>query len=139
MAAVYYQPLEWLYWYSQPSQIEGTNWAELPWLYQIPSVWDESRALAGSVGEYVAVARRSGGTWYVGAMTNEEQRVLEVPLAFLGDGTWTATVYADGAPADTPAGTPVEVSVHTVRAGDSLTMSLAPSGGQAVMLQTAQR
>lgn len=139
MAAVYYQPLEWVYWYSQPSQIEGSNWPELPWLYQIPSVWDESRALAGGIGEYVAIARRSGRTWYVGAMTNEEQRVLEVPLAFLGDGTWTATVYADGTPAATPNGTPVEVSARTVHAGDSLTMSLAPSGGQAVVLQPAQQ
>ena len=139
MAAVYYQPLEWLYWYSQPSQVEGSNWPELPWLYQIPSVWDESRALAGRVGEYVAIARRSGHTWYVGAMTNEEQRVLEVPLAFLSDGAWTATTYADGTPADAPHDTPVEVSTQTVRASDTLTMRLAPSGGQAVTLQPAQR
>jgi alpha-glucosidase len=87
----------------------------------------------------VAIARRSGNTWYVGAMTNEEQRVLEVPLAFLGDGAWTATTYADGTPADAPHDTPVEVSTQTVRAGDALTMRLAPSGGQAVTLQPAQR
>jgi alpha-glucosidase len=130
-AAVYYQPLEWLYWYDQPSKYASGNWPELPWLDAVPTVWDESRALAGAIGQYIAIARRSGDRWYLGAMTNEQGRVLEIPLDFLGDGTWTATIYADGAPNDAPHGTPIIVSTRTVTAADTLSMLLAPSGGQA--------
>ncbi|MDC0769593.1 glycoside hydrolase family 97 C-terminal domain-containing protein [Streptomyces sp. HD] len=55
----------------------------MPWFDTVPTTWDESRTLAGSIGEYVVVARRSGDTWYLGAMTNETSRTLSVPLSFL--------------------------------------------------------
>ncbi|MFI7499815.1 glycoside hydrolase family 97 C-terminal domain-containing protein [Streptomyces sp. NPDC049687] len=57
----------------------------------------ESTTLTGSIGECIAVARRSGAIWFLGAMTNETARTLSVPLDFLDSGvSYTATVYADG-------------------------------------------
>lgn len=136
MAAVYYQPLNFLFWYDKPSKYSNpANWPGLPWFNAIPTTWDESRTLAGSIGEYVAVARRSGDTWYLGAMTDETSRTLSIPLSFLGSGTYTATVYADGTPGTSPYRTPVVVGTRTVTSETMLSVAMAPAGGQAVVLK----
>ncbi|MFF0013804.1 glycoside hydrolase family 97 catalytic domain-containing protein [Streptomyces sp. NPDC005374] len=136
MAAVYYQPLNFLFWYDKPSKYANpANWPGLPWFNAVPTTWDESRTLAGSIGEYVAVARRHGDTWYLGAMTNETSRTLSLPLSFLGSGSFTATVYADGTPGINPYQTPVVVSTRTVTSGTTLSVAMAPAGGQALVLK----
>ncbi|MFI6373782.1 glycoside hydrolase family 97 catalytic domain-containing protein [Streptomyces sp. NPDC050546] len=136
MAAVYYQPLNFLFWYDKPSKYGNpANWPGLPWFNAVPTTWDESRTLAGSIGEYVAVARRDGSTWYLGAMTNESSRTLSLPLSFLGRGTYTATVYADGTPGASPYQTAVVVGTRTVTRADTLDVAMAPAGGQAVVLR----
>ncbi|MDQ1017711.1 glycoside hydrolase family 97 protein [Streptomyces afghaniensis] len=135
MAAVYYQPLNFLFWYDKPSKYDNpANWPGLPWFNAVPVTWDESRTLAGEIGEYIAVARRSGPAWYLGAMTNESSRTLSLPLSFLGSGSYTATVYADGTPGSSPFRTPVVVGTRTVTAADTLDVAMAPAGGQAVVL-----
>ncbi|NGO41220.1 glycoside hydrolase family 97 protein [Streptomyces ureilyticus] len=136
MAAVFYQPLSFLYWYDMPAKYANTaNWPGLPWFDAIPTSWDQSRTLAGSIGQYAAVARRHGDTWYVGAMTNETSRTLSLPLTFLGSGTYTATVYADGTPGASPYQTPVVVSTRTVTSATKLDVAMAPAGGQAIILK----
>ncbi|MFJ8592321.1 glycoside hydrolase family 97 catalytic domain-containing protein [Streptomyces sp. NPDC093598] len=136
MAAVYYQPLNFLFWYDKPSKYNNpANWPGLPWFNAVPVTWDESRTLAGAIGEYIAVARRSGSDWYLGAMTDESSRTLSLPLSFLGSGTYTATVYADGTPGTSPYRTPVVVSTRTVTRDDTLDVAMAPAGGQAVVLR----
>ncbi|WP_416984686.1 glycoside hydrolase family 97 catalytic domain-containing protein [Streptomyces sp. T028] len=135
MAAVYYQPLNFLFWYDKPSKYTNTaNWPGLPWFNAVPTTWDESRTLTGSIGQYIAVARRRGSTWYLGAMTNETARTLSLPLSFLGTGTYTATIHADGTPGTSPYQTPVVVSTRTVTAQTALTVAMAPAGGQAIIL-----
>ena len=67
-------------------------------------------------------------------MTNEQSRILDVPLDFLGAGSWQATIYADGGTPDNARDTPVVVSQQRVTSATVLTMRLAPAGGQAVML-----
>jgi alpha-glucosidase len=131
MGAVYYSALSWLYWYAPPTQFL-TGPSELSWFDALPTTWDESRALSGEVGRDVAIARRRGDEWYLGAMTNETRREIEVPLDFLGDGHWIAHRYADGPAGTDPRSTPVVESLDSVESGDILRMELAPSGGQAV-------
>ena len=61
--------------------------------------WDTTRVLDGRIGDYVAVARRERGgqTWFVGAITDEQARTLDVPLSFLTPGKrYVAEIYADG-------------------------------------------
>lgn len=136
MAAVFYQPLNFQYWYDSPSKFANTsNWPGLPWFDAIPTTWDESHALAGSIGQYAAVARRHGDTWFLGAMTNETSRTLSLPLTFLGGGPYTATVYADGTPGTSPYQTPVVVSTRTVTSATTLNVAMAPAGGQAIILK----
>ena len=67
----------------------------LPVLAQVPASWDDTRCPAGSVGEFVVIARRHGDDWWVGAMTDRTPRELEVPLGFLGAGRYRAESYAD--------------------------------------------
>jgi alpha-glucosidase len=93
MYAIYESPLQMLS--DNPS-----NYLKDPactrFIAQIPSTWDTTIALYGKVGEYVAIARKQGSKWYIGAMTNWDPRELDIPLAFLGGGAWQAQVLADG-------------------------------------------
>jgi alpha-glucosidase len=105
-------------------------------LRQVPTTWDETRVLAGAVGEYVVVARRSGPRWFLGAMTGEEGRALEVPLGFLGAGEWTARTWADAPDAYAHPEKAV-VESRAVKVTDTLTLTLAPAGGQAALFEPA--
>jgi alpha-glucosidase len=65
-------------------------------LTAIPSVWDETRVLPGSEpGKVVAMARRSGGRWFIAAINGADPVTLDIPLSFLGKGTWKATELFD--------------------------------------------
>jgi len=100
----------------------------LAFLTEVPTVWDETRVLTAQVSDWVAVARRRGDEWYVGAMTDWTPRSLELDLSFLGGGEWQAEVFADGVNADRNA----EDYRHTrqqVRAGGKMVASLGPGGG----------
>ncbi len=65
-------------------------------------------------------------------------RTLQLPLGFLKKGAHSLTEYADGASAATD---PEELSTSTktMRAGETLTIRLAPSGGYAAHLSPAKR
>lgn len=63
---------------------------------QIPSVWDDTRLLGGHPGEAVAMARRTGDTWYVGVLNGkDEAQTINLDWSVLGDGEWTVTTFAD--------------------------------------------
>lgn len=63
---------------------------------EIPEVWDETVSLDGKVAEYSVIARRSGDTWYVGALGNWDERDLDIKCDFLPDGDYEVTVFQDG-------------------------------------------
>lgn len=62
----------------------------------VPTVWDETIALEGKVGEFVTIARRKGEIWYVGSMTNWNNRMVELDLSFLNTGNYQAEIFKDG-------------------------------------------
>lgn len=100
----------------------------LRFLAEVPTVWDETVALKSSVGEYVAMARRQGKVWYVGAMTNWQSRELELDLGFLKAGKFMLENWQDGPNADRNANDFLKKS-RQVAAGDKLKINLAPGGG----------
>ena len=109
----------------------------------VPADWGQTVALAGEVGDYVVIARRERGTgdWYVGAITDEEPRQVEVDLSFLdGDGRYNAEIYVDGADAHWESN-PYSLSIEErpVTAADSLALQLAAGGGAAIRLARARR
>ncbi|MBR4849396.1 MAG: glycoside hydrolase family 97 protein [Alistipes sp.] len=68
---------------------------------EFPTVWNESVPLSGEIGDYVAMARRKGDTWYVGVMSDWTARKVELDLSkILGEGDYVAEVYRDGVNAD---------------------------------------
>jgi alpha-glucosidase len=103
--------------------------------------WDTTRVLDARIGDYVAVARRERGgqTWFVGAITDEQGRTLDVPLNFLTPGRgYMAEIYADGPKAnwlDNPL--PVSITRRPVTSTTVLRMVLAPGGGQAIRIRPA--
>jgi alpha-glucosidase len=139
MAVVYYSPLTFLYWYDKPAKYAHGDWPDLNFFDECPVTWDETRALAGEIGEYVVVARRRGQRWFLGAMTNEAPRKVEVRLSFLGTGAWRARVFADGVAAVSPNRTPVLIREQEVEADQLLLLSLSPSGGQAIRFEPLTR
>ena len=95
---------------------------------------DESQALQGEVGEWIAVVRRAGDRYFYGATTDASAREFVQPLSFLRDGvSYTATVYAD-APDASRESNPYAYTIdtRTVTSADTLTFRLATSGGAAV-------
>jgi alpha-glucosidase len=96
----------------------------------VPTTFDETAALDGKVGEFVSMARRKGTTWYAGAMTNWDTRAINVDLSFLGDGTYKATIFADGLNANHDA-TDYTTKTITVTAKDKLPVQMASGGGWA--------
>ena len=92
---------------------------------KIPTTWDDTRVAAESVGKFVAIARRQGDVWHLGAMTDRKARTLELPLEFLGPGRYTAEQWVD----DAKAKHGLSQRKATVTAAEKLTIDLAASGG----------
>lgn len=66
----------------------------------VPTVWDNTIALNGKIGEYISIAREKGGVWYIGALTDWNARTLDLDLSFLGSGNFIAEIFKDGINAD---------------------------------------
>ena len=95
---------------------------------KVPFTFDETVALDGKVGEYAAIARKKGETWFVGAMSNWTPRELILDFSFLGAGSYQAVVFKDGINADREA-TDYKTEVIKISAGDKVKIQLAPGGG----------
>ena len=97
---------------------------------------DWSRALQGEIGKYIAVVRRAGDRYFLGAGTNGEARTIEVSLDFLKPGvSYQAAIYADD-----PAGDATKVAIEkkTVISTDTLTVAMNAAGGQAITFIPAE-
>mgnify|MGYP003530966085 FL=1 len=100
----------------------------------VPTVFDETVALAGEMGEYAVVARRKGNTWYVAAMTNWTARHLTIDCSFLGDHRATADIFADGINADREA-TDYQHQRIEVDGKSRLPIYMAPGGGWTAIIR----
>lgn len=130
MPVVYYSPITFLYWYDLPNVYKGEK--ELDFWKYCPTVWDESKALLGEIGEYIVQARRSGNDWFVGAMTGLQARDITLNTAdFLQKGKkYRVEIYNDNPALNTR--TKVSTVVQTIKAGKILKLHLQPSGGAAL-------
>jgi len=98
--------------------------------------WDESLYLEGEIGRYVSIARRHGGEWFIGAITNEDAHDLEIVMDQLIHADMVAECYLDteGSHWDTNP-YPIWIASYKVSVSDTLKASLAPGGGLAVRLR----
>ena len=95
---------------------------------------DWSRALAGEPGEFVVVVRKAKQNYFLGASTNEEARTINIKLDFLEKGElYKATIYADGKDANWETNpTDYQITEQIVTANESLSITMATGGGQAI-------
>ena len=130
MPVVYYSPISFLYWYDLPNVYKGEK--ELDFWKYCPTVWDESKALQGEIGEYIVQTRRSGNDWFVGAMNGLQARDIIVNTAdFLQKGKkYRVEIYNDDPKLNTR--TKVASTVQTIKAGKVLKLHLQPTGGAAL-------
>ncbi len=102
----------------------------------VPVDWEDTRVLNGEIGDFVTIARkdRHSDDWYLGAISDEEGRELKAPLSFLDPGRkYVAQIYRDGEHADWKrAPQDIVIEEHDVTSADTLTLRLAPGGGQAI-------
>lgn len=132
LAAVYYSPLQYLYWYDKPS--DSQDEPELKFFDDIYTTWDDTKVLQGEVGQFITVARRKGAEWFVGSITNNEARILPVSLDFLPEGkNYIAEIYTDG-DKSVKTRTKVKVSTYRVNSKTQLNFNLKASGGAALRL-----
>jgi alpha-glucosidase len=110
---------------------------DFSFIRQVPTTWDEVRVLDGTPRQFISLARRSGRDWYVGSITNWDERDIKVPLGFLGAGNYVAEIYADAPDAGTepthtsfeqrPVDSSTVLEVHMVSGGGSA-IWIHPSG-----------
>ena len=115
--------------------------------------WSESHYLLAEPGDYIVIARkakdvtgdadspeyavRASGQWFVGGVTDENARTLEVAFDFLEPGKkYEATIYADAKDADYRTNPEAYViSTKKVTSESTLKMYMAPGGGFAISLK----
>ncbi|MBQ5972437.1 MAG: glycoside hydrolase family 97 protein [Prevotella sp.] len=101
---------------------------------RIPTTWDETIVLGAEFGEYVAVARKKTGKWYIAALNNWTPRDITIDLAPLGIASATADIFADGANAHRTAND-YKHTTKNISAGEKLNIHLAPGGGWTAVIE----
>lgn len=136
MYVVYEAPLQML---ADSPGAYRNNPESLRFISAIPTVFDETRVLAGEVGEYIAVARRKGDTWYVGALTSLTPRDLKIPLSFLAPGvTYNAVTMSDGVNVNRN-GADCRREERRVTSCSELDAAMASGGGFAAIITPAKQ
>ena len=111
--------------------------AAFQFIKDVPTDWAVTKVINGEVGEYATLARkdRASENWYVGAITDGKARDVPLPLAFLTPGRrYRAEIYRDGDAADYRSAHRFDIVIEqqTVQSSDTLTLRLAPGGGEAL-------
>ena len=102
----------------------------------VPTDWEVTKVLSGEIGDHIAVARkeRGGDDWFLGAITDEEPRSVEIDLSFLDDAvSYQAQIYRDGKEADWDSNPyAIAIEKRIVTSSDTLKIQLAAGGGLAI-------
>ena len=123
------------------------NYARYPGPFQfikdVPADWADTRVLNGEVGDYATIARldRNSDNWYIGSVTDENARSLDIVLDFLDAGRdYQAQIYRDADDADWRTNPhAIVIESRKLRRGEHLTLKLAPGGGEAIRLLAGPR
>ena len=97
-------------------------------LGSIPTDWDETTIPEAKVGEYIITARKKNNDWYLGGLSDWTARDFSLPLDFIGEGEFTATLCKDGINAEKYAAD-YEITTFRVDKQKSVPIHMAPGGG----------
>lgn len=103
-------------------------------LTQIPTEWDQIVTLASKIGDYVTLARRTGSTWYIAAITDWTPREQHLIFDFLDDNIEYEMTYIEDGPNADIRGTDYISGSRPVKKGYKINVSLAPGGGYVAKL-----
>ncbi len=103
----------------------------------VPTTWDDTKFLGGYPGDYVAIARRNGNTWYIGVMNNSKGKAIELNLDFLPEGEFELNSWADAVNANAKP-TNIKQKTQSVNREDSLEIKMADNGGFAATITLKQ-
>jgi len=115
-------------------KVDGSWEDGVGFIRDVPTAWDETRVLQGDIGEYIVTARRKGNIWYLGAMTNEDGRTIDLPLDFLADGAYEAKIWQDGANISS-----LDMFARRIERTAHLQLKLAPNGGGTAVFSPVSR
>ena len=110
---------------------------EFDFIKRVPTSWDEVHSIGGEPTKWISLARRSGSDWYIGTLTNWDERTIKAPLSFLGPGKYVAEIYADAPDAATEA-THTTVTRQPVDRDTVLDIRMVSGGGNAIWIHPAQ-
>lgn len=115
------------------------NQPAFTFIENVPVNWDETKVLNAEIGDFICIARKNRDNWYIGSITDENARRLEIPLTFLdSDKKYTAHIYTDASDADWETNpTAIKINKYLVSHSDIIAASLARGGGQAVRITPA--
>ena len=93
MYVVFESPLQMLCdnpsnYYKEPQAME--------FLKEVPTVWDDTKVLDAKVSDYILLVRKNGSKWFLGAMTDWDQRELDIDFNFLPEGNYKIRIWQDG-------------------------------------------
>ena len=127
--------------YDNPLQIFSGNPSQgymepkfMELLGSIPTTWDTTTIFDARISDYIVTARSKGDSWFIAAMTDWTPRTLSVPLNFLPDGNYEATLCEDGVNADRNAAD-YSIQSRSIRSGETIKIQMAPGGGYLLRLK----
>jgi alpha-glucosidase len=126
LSVIYYCPAQFLFWYDDPSYYDGEK--ELEFFKRLVTVWDDTKVIEGKIGKYITMARKKDDVWFVGAITNEEARELNIPLTFLDEEKqYECSQYYDDLTLTTK--TKVAITTQVVGSSDRYVHKIVGRGG----------
>jgi alpha-glucosidase len=114
------------------------NHPAFEFIRKVPVNWDDTKVLNAEIGEFVTIARKNGDSWYIGSITNEDPRDIEIELSFLDEGRkYRAVIYSDDESTDLYENpTAFKIDTISVTGKSTHRIVLAGGGGQAVILES---
>jgi len=100
----------------------------------VPASWDSTIVLDGRIGEYIIITRKNGNDWYLGALTNWQQRDIDISFSFLDNKNYSADIYSDSENTDKNPQN-ISHSTLTINRSKAANFHLAPGGGLAIRLK----
>lgn len=126
--------------YESPVQIFSGNPSQalmepafMEFLGSIPTTWDETKVLEANVADYIITARKKDNDWFIGGMTDWTPRSFKLPLQFLDEGLYEATICIDGINAENYPSDYI-LQNQEVQKNTSLQIKMAPGGGFVIKL-----
>ncbi len=115
------------------------NYERFPDAFQfivdVPVDWQKKKVLFAEPGEYVVIARkdRNSENWFIGAITDENEREFELSLDFLDEGKYRATLYCDSDESNWKINPMIyKIEKKLLTKTDKVTIRMAEGGGCAI-------